>query len=343
MSTSELLAFEDEGLFRSAVQPNLALAAKKGAEAKKKHGLMSAMKRKEMYDGGLAAILIDYNMDFCEGGRLAVSGFKDDLWRALKRYVQAALTNENGLAHLLISIDNHPPHTIHSQSWYEDEHGNIPIIDDYGPGFLVPTGDSKMPFEAFFVVPEEKKLLVPRSMKNYTVNKYAPHIQNTGQGNGNIWVFPHHCQMGSDGVNLHPALSEFAMWVSIALDLQVQFIFKGHVPMTDWFGIFAPCIEVANHPQGGKNVAAFDTVRKAKDVEVCGEAEDFCVASSMNQTLDEFAGSPDVLSKIRFIEDCTSPIVADNPDKGVTHNADFRAKMAKAGIQLIKHDAPLAS
>ncbi len=336
--TLDVLGFERPEIIGTDYRANLALARKRGREDKRKLGLRSAKSVRER-DGGLLSILIDAEDDFADDGRLPVKGTYDDIRRWLLRAVK--LVRENRLTDQIVTIDIHPEHAIHTDSWWEDEYGNQPDVSIPLTMELVEPGD-RLPYEAKIVGITPVGRFRPRLMRKYTIEEYSPHLTATKQGN--IWVFADHCRQGTDGINLIPAVQEFLAYASAALDLEPQFMFKGQIAKTDWFGPFGPCKTDPNHPQGGLQTQYLDMIRASKKTEVAGEALDFCVKAGMLQILDYYSDAADqaVRESISFLMDCTSPIVADDPSQGMTGNADFVKKMKSQGIVMINHDAPTA-
>lgn len=328
MSTTAKLGFNEADLIREAYAPDLAHARAEG----RRLGLNPAKKQKDAGEGHLL-ILIDEEWDFSDKGRLPVPGMFGDIERLIKRIKEGTLQEK--YTDVIITLDVHPPHTIHSDSWWEDDHGNPPDVTLPVQMELVePTG--KYPFLGHFVDGTTKPFR-PRVMKRFTTEKYAVHLQQSGQGN--IWVFADHCRETTNGVNLIPALAEIIEWMAAARDIQPLYMYKGMIPQTDWFSPFRPCMDISNHPQGGLQTRYLDMIRPARKTEIAGEAQDFCVKAGMQHVLEYYDAEPAVLQSISFITDCTSPIFPDDPAAGTTPNADFQNAMAARGINMITHDA----
>jgi nicotinamidase-related amidase len=329
MTSVDKLGLNDPNLIREFYSPNLALARAEG----RKLGLNPAKKQIDAGERGLL-ILIDEEWDFTEKGRLPVPGMFGDVERLISRIKQGVLQEK--YTDVIVTIDVHPPHTIHSDSWWVDDKGNAPDVTLPVRMELVdPTG--AYPFLGHFVDGSTKPFK-PRIMKSYTINQYAPHLQKSGQGE--IWVFADHCREGTDGVAIVPALAETLEWLSAARDIQPLYMYKGMIPQTDWFGPFRPCMDITGHPQGGLQTTYLDFIRKAKWTEIAGEADDFCVKAGNMQVLDYYGNDRPVLESISFITDCTSAIFPDDPAAGNTPNADFRKEMASKGVNMILHDTP---
>lgn len=329
-SVTNSLGFRDAMRIREQYSPNLALARQEGRKLK----LRPAKLQRDRGERRLL-VLIDEEWDFSDKGRLPVRGMFDDIERLIKRIEQGTLDEK--YTDLIITLDLHPPHTVHNDSWWVDEQGNPPDVSLPVQMELVSPSE-RFPFLALFLDGRPRKAFRPRYMGDWTTNKYAPHLKATGQGN--IWVFADHCREGTDGVSLIPALAEVVEWMCAARDIQPVYMYKGMIPQVDWFGPFRPCMDVPTHPQGGLQTTYLDMIKEANITEIAGEADDFCVRHGCRQVLEYYAGSPAVLESIRFLSDCTSAIVPDDPASGNTANADFRKAMEAQGVRMITHDSP---
>ena len=312
-----------------AYRPNLGRAIEEGLRVRGQIMTVSQQAKKGGKNHGLT--LIDYETDFGDTGRLPVMGTFDDVERLGERIIRGVI--EEHYTHIIASIDIHPTEVIHGETWWRDEMGNMPdvsvplfmtLIDDSDPGRPV--------FEATWVDGRPAKKFRPRYMSEHTMN-YAKHLTATGQGN--IWVFTAHCRQGTDGINLIPALAELLEWASVARGVQVMFMYKGQIAHVDWFGPYRPCMDVPDHPQGGIQTFYLDINRLCETMEYTGEAEDFCVNAGVRQSIGYYEQEPDMLSRMRFIGDCTSAIV---PGSQVVK--DLHRLMKDKGVRVIKHNDP---
>ena len=144
-------------------------------------------------------------------------------------------------------------------------------------------------------------------------------------------IWPDHCGIGTQGGALMPALVEAIYWWSIVRKEQPIYLFKGSVPTTEHYGIFSPCVERPNHPNGGLNTTMLDAIASYNKILIAGEAEDFCVHESMVQLLSYFGKNhPQALKKVTFLKDCTSMVFPNN-----RRIADeFLNEMSSKGIQV---------
>jgi nicotinamidase-related amidase len=224
---------------------------------------------------------------------------------------------------------------------YRDEKGNPPVLvaPDGSPLPMMVTlsGSKFMPLVGVNPLGEETPLK-PTILGEHIIERYIPHLQATGQSPLMIW--PAHCRQDDHGASLNPALMEALEWASAARWIQPIRLYKGHIPETDWYGAFEPCMPVPNHPQGQRQTQMLDLISEVATTEISGEALDFCVKATTEQVLRYYQNNPTVLSSIKFIEDATSAIIPDSPNRGVTPNADFMSQMVGLGVRLIKSSDP---
>jgi nicotinamidase-related amidase len=308
--------------------PDLHRARVEGRRA----GLRPAAEQIARGGGRHLLLIVDPQNDFGDKGRLPVAGTYADVTRLCERIVRAVAGEH--LTDIQVSIDMHPPCTIHSDAWWVDAAGAPPDVSV--PLFLeLADPDSEQPaFTATWVDGRGGKMLFPTMMPEHTV-AYAEHLAATGQGN--IWVFADHCRQGTDGISIIPALAEIIEWAAIARGIQPMYLYKGMIPQVDWFGPFRPCMDVPGEPQGGLQTRYLDVMADCATIEIAGEAKDFCVNAAVRQIVDYYSKRPDIVRRIRFLDDCTSAIV---PGSETVRALD--GLMRQQGIAVIGHDAPFA-
>jgi len=320
-------SFWDPRKVSSNFAPDLHRAREEGRLAR-----ITSVKDQVESGGRHLLVLIDMERDFMPDGRLPVKGSFEDVERLGERIIHG-ITGEH-YTDIMVTIDKHPPITIHSDVWFRDELGNPPdvtlpvrmVLDDPNP---------KRPVFKGHYVDGSVKTYVPNAMPKHTV-AYWQHLNKTNQGD--IWVWPDHCREGTDGVSIVPALAELIEWAAVARGFEPVYLYKGMIAQVDWFGPFRPCMDVPSHPQGGLQTAYLDYIGVCRSTEFAGEAKDFCVRWGMMQALEYFGSNPDVLGRVSFLNDCTSAIFPDSPDVKA-----LDAAMQAKGVQLITHDAPFRS
>jgi nicotinamidase-related amidase len=325
------LGFAQPGATGRFYKPNLDEAARAGRALR----LSPASEQKERH----LLVLVDFQNDFVEGGSLPVAGATHDLERVIYRLVSGILTGY--YTDIIVTVDNHPPFTVHSGLVYKDDKGKPPVLvaPDGSPLPMMVTLSKSKSFPLIGVNHlGEETPLKPQVLRDHIINQYIPHLASTGQSPLMIW--PAHCRQDNLGASLNPALIEALEWASAARFIQPIRLYKGHIEETDWYGAFEPCMPVPNHPQGQLQTRNMDLISQVETTEIAGEALDFCVKATTLQVLNYYGQNQTVLRSIKFIQDGTSAIIPDGSVAGTTPNADFIAEMVRMGVNLINSSDP---
>lgn len=333
--------FKPENVYNPFHQPDLQKATEEGIQLGKE--LTRTAAQQEADGEKRILVMIDDQNDFMDYyrflielfkmlalklyGRLPVNGALDDVFRLCLRIIRSVY--EEYYSAFIVTYDWHPDHVIHGSTWWRNvDFGSMPDVTL--PVQMELADEKKGLYLCKNLDGSDQGLFKAVFEKDWTV-KYAEHLRTTGQGN--IWVFTAHCGQGTDGAMLHPVLQEVITWACAARMIRRSNLFKGHIAKVDWFGPFMPCMEVPGHGQGSTQVEYLDQFENAKTIDIAGEADDFCVFFGKKQSMDYHADRPDVLRSMRFIKDCSSPIVPNSP-----HVAALNKKAVESGIRLITHD-----
>lgn len=316
-------------------KPDISAAMQEGIAYARANQLKSAQ---QLMKSGIAHALMmtDLQEDFRDRGRLPVKGTDAVVLRTCVRLLNGIVTDY--FAGIIFSLDGHPPQHRSFDHNYVSHDGTTLDLSKHGKAAmltLVDEGKAVFRVTAFGASgPYEVGLYQPRFDPRDAV-EYWKHLQATGQGD--IWAFVPHCVIATDGVNLHPLLAETIAFACGARSLQPTIIHKGHLANTDWFGPLQPCRPDSNHAQGGFQKGVIDVFKQFGTVEFAGVAEDFCDYYMKKQTMDNLQGT-EYLAKLRFLTDCTAPIV---PNAAHVQRLNDEAKAA--GVQFISHDMPFAA
>lgn len=318
-------------------RPDLAAAIAEGHRISRHLTPVSKQKAKT----GESRLLLDIDgeSDFAEKGRLPVAGTFADLARLGERIIRGVI--EEFYTDFLFTIDKHPPFHISLPPWWRNvDTDEMPQLEGDPMILSLVDDNAKRPvFNGLHVVSGRNVKYTPyRSVnlktatgENHAVVYHNHLIANKEPG---IWAFATHCIEGTDGINIIPELAELIAWAAAARDIQPMYLYKGMLAQVDFFGPFRPCMDVADHAQGSWQTAYLDMIASCNVIDVAGEAEDFCVRYAVQQLIEYYrdhVGRPDVLDRIRFIGDCTSPIVPGGPAVKALH-----ADMAANRIKVIK-------
>lgn len=232
--------------------------------------------------------LIDVQVDFvfpAPAGRLTVPGAIEDT----QRTIEFIYNNVHNITQIAASLDTHTPFQIFYPSWWKDAKGNHP------QPFTVITADD---------VRQGKWQPVTEPVWSI---RYLDELENDGKKQLMIWPF--HCMEGTAGRALVPALSEAIMYHSGARMAQPTYLTKGTIAHTEFYSVVEPEVKYSKHPDGGLNTRFLDMVGQFDLIYVAGQARSHCVLETMNSTLRHFGQtSPEVIKKLRFLDDCTSSI-----------------------------------
>ncbi len=270
-------------------------------------GLAAGLPSVKKSDIQRLGLFIDYQGDFTDfpgqPGTLAVTGAVEDV----RRSIEWLYGNAERVTGLMLSLDQHLPFQIFFNTWWVDEKGEHPS-----------------PFTPITADEVESKKWTPLYMTEWSIN-YVKQL-------GMIMIWPYHCMIGTPGAALVPALAEAVAYVAAARRIQPMYIFKGSVPETEHYGPFKPCVLVPSHPLGGVNTQMLDVLNRNEEIYIFGEAEDFCVRTGMEQAIEYYEDKPAVLTRMRFVTDCTSLVFPDKRPEADQVLAGYSAK----GVRLVK-------
>lgn len=273
----------------------------------------------------IAVVGIDIQEDFVRPtGTLSVPGAEADT----QRFVEFMYRNVDKITSTFISLDSHLGHQIFFSGWwaYEDDGG-------HPEPFTMLTLNSK----GEIVNAKTGRVVRPLFDPLWSV-QYVRKLKTDAQLDLMIW--PYHTMIGTQGHALVPSLSEVLAYHSAARLSQVQYITKGTVPQVEHFGIFAPEVEYAKHPQGGLNTFILDTIAGHDRIYFGGQAKSHCVLASVKQFLKKFRNQPDILEKLYFLMDCTSSVQHPDVDFDALANAEL-AKMEQLGVKFVDSTDPI--
>lgn len=316
MKAGEFPSYYDPKKADVLFQPNTTLATEEGRQLRGKiFSRADDFKNKSAW----ALIIVDPQIDFCHSkGTLFVPGAVEDI----RRIAEYIYRNVNKISTIIVSQDCHSPYQIFFPSWWKDENGNSP-----------------KPFTSITYEDFEKGIWRP-VFKNLVSNteKYLKHLQQKSKKTLIIW--PYHCLVRQIGSSVMPILEEAICFHSAAKSAQPVTIPKGSIPFSEHYSIWEPEMHVAGYGvQGELNTQMLDQVSKHREVDVCGEADNFCVDESMkSKERYFFKTAPQILKRFRFLEDCTSAVQVPGWQDMVKES---RQRMKKLGIRIVKSTDPI--
>jgi nicotinamidase/pyrazinamidase len=258
-------------------------------------------------------MIIDMQVDFChEQGSLYVPGALGDV----RRTIEFIYRNAARITHITCSLDSHVPMQIFSPAWWAGSDGAHPapftIItrDDVGAGTWRP-------------------LLEPEWSTVYVAQLEQRHRKQ-------LCVWPYHVQIGGAGHALDPELWSAVFWHSLARRSQPNWLVKGN----EHYSILGPEVPVPDEAGGELNKAFLEILARADAILIAGEAESHCVLETVEDLVAEFGDQPEMLRKVFFLRDCTSPVLHPEIDFHAIALSRFE-EFARLGVNFIASTDPL--
>jgi nicotinamidase-related amidase len=189
---------------------------------------------------------------------------------------------------------------------------------------------------------------------NYTwlckqVLHYTKELERAGKYQ--LYLWPPHCLLGSDGHALAGIIHEARLFHAFARTAQSTVEVKGGNPLTENYSVLRP--EVLSRFDGAalaqRNTQFLQTLLSADAVVIAGQAASHCVKSTIDDLLDEIAAQDISLAKkVYLLTDCMSAVTVPDGKGGLA--ADFTAqadaalaKFANAGMHLVKSTDPITT
>ncbi|HUJ62945.1 MAG TPA: nicotinamidase [Kofleriaceae bacterium] len=291
-------------------------------------------------------LLIDVQKDFCfPEGTLYVAGRSgtgavDDA----RRIAEFIYRNLGAITDITTTLDTHLAYQIFFPSFWLDR-GDHPLsafrtvsADDIAAGEVRPN-------------PAIAKWLCGG---NYTwlckqVLHYCRELERAGKYQ--LYLWPPHCLLGSDGHALAGVIHEARLFHAFARTAQSHVEVKGGNPLTENYSVLRP--EVLSRfdgaPLAQRNTQFVQTLLAADAVIIAGQAASHCVKSTIDDLLGEIAAQdPALASKVYLVTDCMSSVTVPDGKGGLA--ADFTAqaeaalqRFAAAGMHLVTSTDPIAS
>jgi nicotinamidase-related amidase len=189
---------------------------------------------------------------------------------------------------------------------------------------------------------------------NYTwlckqVLHYCEELERAGKYQ--LYLWPPHCLLGTDGHALAGVIAEARLFHSYARVAQSTVEVKGGNPLTENYSVLRP--EVLSRFDRGavaqRNTQFLQTLLAADAVIIAGQAASHCVKSTIDDLLTELVSvDAELARKIYLVTDCMSSVTV--PDGKGGFAVDFTAqaeaaleRFAAAGMNLVTSTTPIAS
>lgn len=254
-----------------------------------------------------AMLIIDPQVDFHEGGSLAIAGATEDS----KRIAELILKYPKRFDHIFVSLDtHHRVHIAHGAFWRGKDGAEPPPF----------TSISHADVEAGTWSAREPQL------QQWALD-YTKSLEEGGRFVHTIW--PYHCVLGTAGHcvtdALMPALDE---WTKVR-GRAITWVLKGQNNRTEMYSTLKAEVPVKDDPATLLNVSLIQSLKKHRQVVVCGQAKSHCVNHSTRDLLSMWP--KERRADVVLLTDCTTAVA------GCEAMADeFEADMTAQGVTLVK-------
>jgi len=148
------------------------------------------------------------------------------------------------------------------------------------------------------------------------------------RGRYTLMVWPVHCEIGSWGHNVHPAVkAAYNAWEDGRLRA-VEKICKGRNPWTEHYSAIQAEVPDADDPETQLNMPLIESLDRADLIVVAGEASSHCVKATTEHLVANLpSGRP---GKVVLVTDCMSPVAGFESQQRA-----FLDDMLARGVQLL--------
>lgn len=262
-------------------------------------------------------LLVDPQVDFVHvDGHLSVPGAVEDT----RRTIEWIFRHLSRITTIAASLDSHVPIQIFFPTWWSDAEGNHPEPYTVIRSHEVESGLWKPLYEVTWSIEYVEKL--------------------EAQSKKELMIWPYHTLIGTPGHAITPALYEAIAFHSAARQTQPFFLEKGMIPKSEYYSMLEPEVKVPDHPMGELNISFLNLLAEHDYIYIAGQAESHCVLETVSSIMRYFDDQPSVLSKIRILEDCMSPVAHPTIDFKEIAIKKFRA-YAKKGLQIVDSTMPI--
>jgi nicotinamidase-related amidase len=334
--------FEPRRAAEYGYRPDAAALATAAADWRKQHRLRASAADETR----VHLLLIDVQKDFCfPEGTLYVAGRSgtgaiDDA----RRIAELIYRNLGAITEITATMDTHLAYQIFFPSFWLDRSDAPPAAHRVVTAEQIAAGELRPN-------PAVAKWLCGG---NYTwlckqVLYYARELERAGKYQ--LYLWPPHCLLGSDGHALAGIVHEARLFHAFARTAQSSVEVKGGNPLTENYSVLRP--EVLSRFDGAalaqRNTGFVQTLLAGDAVVIAGQAASHCVKSTIDDLLGEIAArDPALASKVYLVTDCMSAVTVPDGNGGLA--ADFTAeadaalqRFADAGMHLVTSTTPISS
>jgi nicotinamidase-related amidase len=178
---------------------------------------------------------------------------------------------------------------------------------------------------------------------------YCKELEKAGKYQ--LYLWPPHCLLGSDGHALAGVIQEARMFHAFTRVAQSSVEVKGGNPLTENYSVLRPEVlsRFDGSPLAQRNTQFLQTLLAADAVVIAGQAASHCVKSTIDDLLGEIAAQdPSLAKKVYLMTDCMSAVTVPDGKGGFavdfTPQADAALqKFAHAGMHLVRSTDPITT
>jgi nicotinamidase-related amidase len=271
-------------------------------------GLMDGVPLEDNFKGGLALFIIDPQVDFHEGGSLAVPGATED-----SRKIAALIRKfQDKIERIVVTLDSHHKMHIHHADFWTNKEGGKPE-----PITTIITSQD---------INAGKWQARQPELRAWSL-EYAKQLEASQSGLPFI-IWPDHCLVGTEGQSIHPPLMEALNDWAVARTRSVNFYFKGQNNRAEMYSALKSEVPVPDDPTTDFDRDLVSTLAKHQKVLCCGEAKSHCVNWSVRHLLECWPKGRN--GDIVLLNDCCSAV------GGFEEVASkFETDMSNAGLSIV--------
>jgi nicotinamidase-related amidase len=333
--------FFDPGNARSwSYRPDEAGLPEVSANWRKRHRIRPSAEDERL----TLLLLIDAQKDFClpEGASFVSDGGGGGAVEDTRRIAEFLYRNLGQLSEVVCTLDSHLPHHIFFPSFWIDEDGRHPAVhtqvraEDVREGRLVPD-----PGLGSWIGESSEWL---RRQAEF----YCAEIERGGRYE--LYLWPPHCLVGSDGHSLVGVVQEARLFHSLVRGSPAALELKGLERLTESYSVLGPEVEATfdGRPLAAGREAFGGQLLNADRIVVAGQAASHCVRSTLFdlRRLIE-AERPELMTEVYILGDCMSSVVVNDPGRGEVLK-DFRQEtenaleeLEAAGMRVVRSTEPM--
>ena len=264
-------------------------------------------------------LLVDAQVDFIhEDGALSVPGAVADT----QRTIEWIFRNLPHLTSIAVSLDSHIPIQIFYPTWWVNAQGQHPT-----------------PYTAITTEDVNTGRWAPVYARDWSI-EYVRKLEE--QARKVLMIWPYHTMIGTVGQTITPALYEAIVYHSGARNSQPEFITKGFIERTEYYSILEPEVKVPEEADRGGllNESFLGRLASYDLTYIAGQAKSHCVLETTRSIMRCFEGQPEMLGRLRLLEDCTSSVTHPDIDFETLANIQL-ANFTAQGLRIVRAADPI--